>query len=201
MSKTNNGKMLKGRDLITVGIFSAIYFVINFAFMLMSGFHPMIWILMPALIALFTGIPFMLMCAKVQKPGAVILMGLITGLLYFVTGQFTVVILVTFVVGCGLGEIARAVTKYNSFKGNTISFALFSLGMVGSPLPIWIMRDSFLTQITEQGMPADYVATLEAVSSPAMLIVMVVAPVVAAVIGAVIAKGMFKKHFTKAGIV
>ena len=201
MSKTNNGKMLKGRDLITVGIFSAIYFVINFAFMLMSGFHPMIWILMPALIALFTGIPFMLMCAKVQKPGAVILMGLITGLLYFVTGQFTVVILVTFVVGCGLGEIARAVTKYNSFKGNTISFALFSLGMVGSPLPIWIMRDSFLAQITEQGMPADYVATLEAVSSPAMLIVMVAAPVVTAVIGAVIAKGMFKKHFTKAGIV
>lgn len=201
MSKTNNGKMLKGRDLITVGIFSAIYFVINFAFMLMSGFHPMIWILMPALIALFTGIPFMLMCAKVQKPGAVILMGLITGLLYFVTGQFTVVILVTFVVGCGLGEIARAVTKYNSFKGNTISFALFSLGMVGSPLPIWIMRDSFLAQITEQGMPADYVATLEAVSSPAMLIVMVVAPVVTAIIGAVIAKGMFKKHFTKAGIV
>ena len=201
MSQPTNGKMLKGRDLITVGIFSAIYFVINFIFMLMSGFHPMIWILMPALIALFTGVPFMLMCAKVQKPGAVILMGLITGLLYFVTGQFTVIILVTFVIGCGLGEIVRAATRYTSFKGNTISFALFSLGMVGSPLPIWIMRDSFLAQITEQGMPADYVATLEAVSSPVMLVVMVVAPLVTAVIGAWIAKGMFKKHFTKAGIV
>ena len=201
MSQPTNGKMLKGRDLITVGIFSAIYFVINFIFMLMSGFHPMIWILMPALIALFTGVPFMLMCAKVQKPGAVILMGLITGLLYFVTGQFTVIILVTFVIGCGLGEIVRAATRYTSFKGNTISFALFSLGMVGSPLPIWIMRDSFLAQITEQGMPTDYVATLEAVSSPVMLVVMVVAPLVTAVIGAWIAKGMFKKHFTKAGIV
>ena len=65
MSQSTNGKMLKGRDLITVGIFSAIYFVINFVFMLMSGFHPMIWILIPALIALFTGVPFMLMCAKV----------------------------------------------------------------------------------------------------------------------------------------
>ena len=201
MSQSTHGKMLKGRDLITIGIFSAIYFVINFIFMLMSGFHPMIWILMPALIALFTGVPFMLMCVKVQKPGAVILMGLITGLLYFVTGQFTVIILVTFVIGCGLGEIVRAATKYNSFKGNTISFALFSLGMVGSPLPIWIMRDNFLAQITEQGMPADYVATLEAISSPVMLVVMVVAPLVTAVIGAWIAKGMFKKHFTKAGIV
>ena len=71
--------------------------VINFAFMLLGGLHPMMWILMPAFIALFSGIPFMLMCAKVQKPGAVLLMCLITGLIYFATGQFTVVILVTFV--------------------------------------------------------------------------------------------------------
>lgn len=68
MSNTKNSKALKGKDLITIGIFSAIYFVINFVFMLLSGLHPILWILMPALIALFSGIPFMLMCAKVQKP-------------------------------------------------------------------------------------------------------------------------------------
>ena len=56
MSNSTNGKMLKGKDLITIGIFSAIYFVINFIFMLLSGFHPMIWILMPAFIALFSEI-------------------------------------------------------------------------------------------------------------------------------------------------
>ena len=68
MSKQANGKTLKGKDLITIGIFSAIYFVINLAFMLMGGLHPVMWILMPGFIALFSGIPFMLMCAKVQKP-------------------------------------------------------------------------------------------------------------------------------------
>lgn len=72
MSNSKKEKMLKGRELITIGIFSAIYFVINFAFMLLSGLHPVLWILMPAFIALFSGIPFMLMCAKVQKPGAVL---------------------------------------------------------------------------------------------------------------------------------
>lgn len=111
MSNSKKEKMLKGRELITIGIFSAIYFVINFAFMLLGGLHPMLWILMPAFIALFSGIPFMLMCAKVQKPGAVLLMGLITGLIYFVTGQFTVVILVSFVIACALGEIARVISK------------------------------------------------------------------------------------------
>ena len=201
MSYSKKEKMLKGRELITIGIFSAIYFVINFAFMLLAGLHPMLWILMPAFIALFSGIPFMLMCAKVQKPGAVLLMGLITGLIYFVTGQFTVVILVSFVIACALGEIARVISKYSSFKGNALAFILFSLGMVGSPLPIWLMRDSFIAQITEQGMPESYISSLQAVSSFGMLIVMFVATIVCAIIGALITKGMFKKHFKKAGIV
>ena len=67
--------MLKGRDLINIGIFTAIYFVIQFVFMLCGGIHPALWVFMPALDGLFAGIPFMLMCAKVQKPGAVVIMG------------------------------------------------------------------------------------------------------------------------------
>ncbi|SDF54024.1 MptD family putative ECF transporter S component [Marvinbryantia formatexigens] len=201
MSKTTNGKMLTGRDLITTGIFSALYFVINFAFMLISGFHPLLWILMPGLIALFSGIPFLLMCAKVQKPGAVLLMGIITGLIYFATGQFTLLILATFVIACALAELCRALTHYKSFAGNVAAFICFSLGMTGSPLPVWVMRSDFLAQISEQGMPADYVATLEKLSSPAMLAVMIAAPVIGAAVGSVFTKRMFKKHFEKAGMV
>lgn len=73
-------KGMTGKDIITVGIFSAIYFVINFAFMLLSGLHPLLWILMPGLIAVFAGIPFLMMCAKVPKTGAVLLMGFYYGL-------------------------------------------------------------------------------------------------------------------------
>ena len=117
-----------GRDVITVGIFSAIYFAINFAFMLLGGLHPLLWILMPGFIALFTGIPHLMMCAKVQKVGSVLLMGLITGLIYFVTGQFTPVILVSFVIACGLGELVRGCTHYTSIRGNLVSLR------PGSPL-------------------------------------------------------------------
>ncbi|MBQ8358109.1 MAG: MptD family putative ECF transporter S component [Clostridia bacterium] len=199
-NSTTNTMRMKGKDLITVGIFSAIYFVINFAFMLL-GTIPIMWILMPGLIALFTGIPYMLLAAKVQKPGAIFLMGLITGLIYFITGQFTTVILITFVIGCGLAELVRFLTKYKSFMGNTLSFACFSIGMIGSPLPIWLFKESFIAQISEQGMSADYVASIEALSSTGMLVLMIAAPIVLAFVGAFIAKVLFKKHFVKAGIV
>lgn len=201
MNEFTSNKKLKGKDLITIGIFSAIYFVINFIFMVMGGLHPIMWILMPGLIALFTGVPYMLMTAKVQKPGAVFLMGLITGLIYFATGQFTMVILAAFVIGCSLAELVRFFTKYGNFMGNALSFALFSLGMVGSPLPIWLFKKSFLAQITEQGMSPDYVSSLEALTANWMLIVLFAAPIIGALIGAFIAKGMFNKHFEKAGIV
>ncbi len=201
MSNISTDKKLKGKDLITIGIFSAIYFVINFIFMVSGGIHPVLWMLMPGLIAVFAGIPFMLMAAKVQKTGAVFLMGFITGLIYFATGQFTVVILISMVISCGLAEITRYVTKYNSFKGNSLSYLFFSYGMVGSPLPIWLFKESFLSQIREQGMPADYVSAVESLSSNYMLVILFVAPAVGAVIGAFIAKGLFKKHFKKAGIV
>ncbi|MBP1736318.1 MAG: hypothetical protein H6Q60_199 [Oscillospiraceae bacterium] len=201
MSSNRLSRGLNGKDLITVGIFSAVYFVINFAFMLLSALHPILWILMPGFIAVFSGIPFLLMCTKVQKPGGVLLMGVITGLIYFVTGMFTVIILVTFVIACALAELSRAMMKYASFKGNLAAFVMFSLGMTGSPLPIWLTRDSFFAQISSQGMPESYIETLKAISSPTMLIVLFAAPVIGAFIGAYIAKGMFKKHFIKAGIV
>ena len=201
MSNSKNGKGLKGKDLITIGIFSAIYFVINFAFMLLGGIHPVLWMLMPGFIAVFAGIPFLLMAAKVQKPGAVFLMGLITALIYFVTGQFTLVILISMASACVLAEVIRSMAKYDSFKGNSTAYVIFSLGMTGSPLPIWLFKADFLAQITEQGMPADYVSAVEALSSNAMLVVLFVAPIIGGMIGAFIAKGLFKKHFVKAGIV
>ena len=62
-------KKLTGRDFITIGIFSAIYFVLNLAAMI-TGIVPVLWLLLPGVAGIVTGIPFMLMEAKVRKPGA-----------------------------------------------------------------------------------------------------------------------------------
>ena len=192
---------LQAKDLITIGIFSAIYFVLNFAVMLLSGLHPLIWILLPAILAVITGIPFMLMTTKVQKAGAVVIMGVITALIYFATGQFTLVLLITFALSCILAEIVRYCTHYNSFKGNALSFAFFSLGMCGSPLPLWLFTDDFCAQMLSQGISESYVTAVQTLTSPLMLVIFVVAPFVLAFLGAFIAKIFFKKHFEKAGIV
>ena len=150
----SEGKVLKGRDLINIGIFTAIYFVIQFVFMLCGGIHPALWVFMPALDGLFV-----------------------------------------------VAEVIRAVARYRSFLGNAVAYAVFGLGMCGSPLPLWVFHDSFVSQIAEQGMGADYLASLDALSTTPMLIAMFAVTIVAGLAGAYIARCLFKKHFEKAGLV
>ena len=197
----NESRKLTGRDLITIGIFSAIYFILNLEAMI-TGFVPVLWLLLPSVAGILTGIPFMLMESKVRKPGAVLIMGAITALLYFVTGQFTVLLLITFAAACILSEVYRAFTKYdNNFVHMTISYIIFCYGMLGSPMAIWVYKDSFLAQIQQNGMSAEYVQSLSGLISTPMFIGLCISPIVGGFVGAMIAKGLFRKHFKKAGIV
>ena len=74
------------KDLITLGIFTVIYFVIGAALSLlvsipiMVPFFPSVW-------ALINGTVFMLYTTKVEKFGLVTLMGVLTGLLVGLTGM------------------------------------------------------------------------------------------------------------------
>lgn len=200
MSKTETNK-LQIKDLVTIGIFSAIYFVVNLIVMVCGGISPIIWIFMPAIIGLLCGVIFMLMTAKVKKFGAILIMSIITALIYFATGQFTVVLLVSFAIVSIIAEFIRRGFGYKSFTGNLIAYVIFSLGMTGSPLPIWLFGDSFLKSIMEQGMSTSYVEGLKTLTSTGMLVSMYVATFITALIGGFIGKSMLKKHFKKAGIV
>ena len=196
----NQNRKLTGKDVITIGIYSAIYFVMNFAAM-MTGLIPLLWILLPGTVAILTGIPFLLMVVKVPKPGAVLIMGLITAFLYFVTGQFTVLILITMLIACVVSEAYRYITKYNlKFSNLAVAFILFGYGMAGSPLALFVYRESFLAQISET-MSQEYVAAISSYITTPMLILLLFSPIAGGFFGALIAGGIFKKHFKKAGIV
>ena len=196
----NQNRKLTGKDVITIGIYSAIYFVLNFAAM-MTGLIPLLWILLPGTVAILTGIPFLLMVVKVPKPGAALIMGLITAFLYFVTGQFTSLILITMLIACIVSEAYRYITKYNlKFINLVVTFILFSYGMTGSPLALFVYRESFLAQIGET-MSQEYVVAISSYITTPMLILLLVSPIAGGFFGALIAGGIFKKHFKKAGIV
>ena len=98
MSKQETGNKLNGRDFINIGIYAAIYFVIVMA-LAMTGLIPIFLILLSSMVGIIGGIPFMLFLTKVKKPGMIIIMSLIMGILMFLTGMTWVPIPFSIVTG------------------------------------------------------------------------------------------------------
>lgn len=93
-------------DLVNVGIFTALYFVMFFISG-MSGLIPVMAVFYPALLAILGGIPCILFFTKTQKFGLVTIMGALLGLITFLMGYGPYAIATG--VGCGL--IADLVLK------------------------------------------------------------------------------------------
>ena len=198
MESKNQAK--KSRKLVSAGVFIAILFVIFSIFGSAFMPVPILYIMMPAVIALFCGPVYMLLIAKTQMPGPLFIAAMLPGIFLLAMGHMWIVILTCAVAGVLAEVIARA-GNYKKFSTNTISYVLFTQNLIGGFLPIWIMRDYFFEDMFTRGMSADFCDTLLTLTPPWMLAVMVVSIAVCAVAGAFIGKSMFKKHFVKAGVV
>ena len=185
------------KDLIDVGIFTAIYFVVFFACGLL-GYIPIFMVALPLLIAIVGGIPFMLYLTKVNKFGMITITGVIVALLMFATGHGWPVLVIGSVTGL-LADLVFKSGQYKSWKKTVFGYCVFSLWSFGALLPMWIMRDTYFEHL-RSSMGDDYTNTLMSLMSGWMLLALVVLTVIGAIIGAYLGRTTLKKHFKRAGI-
>lgn len=185
------------KDLITVGIFSVIMIVLIFIGG-MLGYIPILMIGLPILAALICGIPYMLFLTRVNKFGMVTLMGLILGIIMFLSGHTWIPILV-FTLCAFVADLILKMGNYSSMKHSIISHGVFILGVFGNMLPFFILRDYFVESI-RASMGNDYVNVIMPFLTNQMLIILVVATFLVGIFSAYIGKIVLKKHFEKAGI-
>ena len=67
----NKSKKLKAKDFITIGIFTAILFAVEFALGMLGYIHPFIVASYVIILPLASGIPMMLFYTKVEKFGMI----------------------------------------------------------------------------------------------------------------------------------
>ena len=102
-------------DLISVGVFTALYFVLvtvaAFTCALLPGVGN---IVLPALAALISGSVYMLLAAKLQKFGGITIMGLVMGLFFFVSGHFVLSFATNIVCGLLAKRFPMLISGYNT---------------------------------------------------------------------------------------
>ncbi len=187
------------KDLITVGLFSLIYFI-GFVISGMLGYIPVCVVILPFLAGILGGIPFVLLAIKEQKFGAVTLLGTISGLLAFLMGQTWISIIFGFVFGL-IADFIMKSGSYKTWKNNLLGYSVFTLWTIGTMLPMWIMRDSFFEMYRNNGGTDAYIDAVMKLTPNYMLAVIAVLGLMGGFLGAVLGKAVLKKHFKKAGIV
>lgn len=197
-----NDKKLKIADLISIGVYTAIYFVLvaiaTFgSAILLPGFN---YVFLPAISALISGCIYMLMVAKVPRFGGITIMGVVMGLFFFSSGHFVLSLLANIVCGIGADVIAKA-TGYKNKLGILISYVVFSYGLTGPVLPLWLMKDAYVANLEARGKDAAYIEGIFANINQGTFVICLVSILVCAVLGGLFGQKMMKKHFEKAGIV
>lgn len=190
-------KKLKVKDLVSIGVFAVIYFVLMFGVGMM-GIIPILFLIYPTVLGIIAGTVLMLFMAKVQKPWALFILGMISPLVMFALGH-TYVLPVFSLIVMIVAELIRKIGNYNSFKYNMLSYAVFSTWICGSLMQMLLAKEKYIELSMMMGK--DYVDALENLITYPHMALVALGAFLGGIIGAYIGKALLKKHFEKAGIV
>lgn len=194
--KNSRSNKLQGKDLMNIGIYSAIYFVIVFA-VAMLGYIPIMMPMLCVFVPLIAGIPFMLFLTKVKKFGMIWIMSIIMGILMILTGMAHYAL----IVGLFTGLIAELIYKsgdYRSQSKSVLTCGVFSMWVFGNFIPLFFNREAYWA--TRQSFGEEYITTLNSLMPMWLCPVLLVASLVFGILGGILGKSLLKKHFKKAGI-
>lgn len=191
-----NPNRLTGKDLINVGIYSAIYFVIIMA-LAMLGYIPIMMPMLCVIGPIIGGIPFMLFLTKVKKFGMILIMSIIMGIMMALTGMGLYALPVA-VVSALIAELIWRRAEYSKAGSSVLVCGFFNVWMWGNFIPLFTNPAGYFSTRAEFG--ADYEAALTALLPGWMNPVLLISCFVCGVVGGLLGRALLKKHFAKAGI-
>jgi energy-coupling factor transport system substrate-specific component len=197
-SEQRSSAKLSGRDLINVGVFSVLYFVIMYAFAMLGFFSPLMFGVGIVLAILANGVVVALYLSRVPKVGALTLLALFTSVLLVATGHPWYSLLLSPMIGLVADLIARA-GRHRSAKLNALAYAVVSLWYLVPLSPIiWDTAGYLDTQAAAMG--SDYADAWLALFGPSALPFWALGFFTVGLIGGWFGQSVLRRHFRRAGV-
>ena len=190
---------LSVKDLVTTGIFTALFFVFTLVGGIFFAPNPVLTFYMPIGSALLCGPIYLLMVAKVQKRWSVTILGILMGIIMFAAGMHWAYSLGFILMGI-IADLVAGLGQNRSKKVNIISYMLLCLGGTGSYLVFFADPGSWAKTMLGNGTEQGYIDTMQETGNTWILTIMIVGTLAAAAASAFAGYKMLKKQFEKAGI-
>lgn len=189
------------RDLVCIGVFGALSLLIFFLVGGIAGLTVVGTVANIPIVCFFTSIAYLLLAAKVKKPGTFLIMGTVNVLPGLMAANVLGVL--GSMAGWAVAEAVATRIGYANRKGLVAAYVVgCTLQSALYTLPIYLSAAQYLSerqemlQLTDEAM-AQFVALF---SGP-MYAGMVVLTVATSLVGALVSLRVMRKHFEKAGIV
>lgn len=194
-------KQLNVKDIILTGAFTALYFLCVGLGTLIGAFfdHSGNMMYAPAFAAVLGGVVYMLLIQKVQKIGAISLMGIVMGGFFFLSGHF----FASALPGIIFGLLADALAKqgnYQSKNWNILSFVVFSFVNTGPIILMWLARSTYIDSLVARGKTADYINRVMLPVDGSVIFWFILTVVLGGLVGGLVGYYLVQKHFVKSGI-
>ena len=191
---------LQAKDFITIGIFTALLFVVEFACGILGFIHPYIVASYVIMIPIVGSVPMMLFYTKIEKFGMLSIMSVLLAIIMFVTGMGYLGAPLIIAAGVIADLIAKS-GGYKSFKKTVLSHGVFCLWICANYFPVIVTADSYRKNLVDGGYSTEYCDNLFRAINSKTIAVLLILCFIFGIIGAFIGKAVVKKHFEKAGIV
>ena len=116
------------QDLISIGVFTAIYFVL-------------------------------VTIATFATSASITIMGLVMSIFFFSSGHF-ILSFVTNIVFAIIADLIGYISKYKNKAMILLSYIVFSYGLMGPVVPIWFLKDQYVSNLVARGKDAVYIERL-----------------------------------------
>ena len=199
MRKEKNTTRLNGKDLLNVGIFTAVYFVLNLLVAAVLGLIPAVSMLVPLVSSFILGIPMMLYFMKIKKFGMVLITYIVYGVLLALAGVgiYTLVLGIVFAL---IAELLLRLGKYQKPNLAILAFAIASIGANWNVLSMVLASTEYL-----EGKAAtygsEYMQLMQSYFSEWWVLpLLALSAFLGGLLGGLLGKSVFKKHVIRSGV-
>ncbi|EJU32064.1 TIGR02185 family protein [Slackia sp. CM382] len=189
------------RDLVSIGVFGALSLLIFFVVGGIAGLTVVGTVANIPIVCFFTSIVYLLLAAKVKKPGTFLIMGTINVLPGLMAANVLGVL--GSIAGWAVAEAVATRVGYANRRGLVAAYVTgCTLQSALYTLPIYLSATQYLSERQEiLRLTDETMAQFVALFSGPMYAGMVALTIATSLAGALISLKVMKKHFGKAGIV
>lgn len=196
-----NKEKISVKDLITIAIFSVIFFVLIRLAAMIGVLLPVLFPFCSAIGLLLCGTVWVCLLAKVPKKFCVCILCIIISLLSFITGTLWTIALGLFIGGVAAESIGRLGKAHNVIV-SVAAYAAFGLFLhFGIIVIIFFFNDYWRRYVSKIGVNETYIDTISKTISWPLFGLSCAAVVLCAALGIMLGRFILKKHFIKAGLV